>query len=291
MNLASKALVAGGFTTGVLPRGTVLREVARIVEKEQAQLASEWGVTRRLGWDTLRTSHENVQPTAFILGTGASIRELSSANFCHIAESTSVGLNSWLTASNFVPSFLLAENVTRSQWDAVGRHASDERLRAILMTRYAGIYFSRGDTRIRRQLPNELASKTYHYSTVPLLGRGRLGTRKYFEHLLNFANSRQTLTGPTSTSLERAIVMLGLSGYRRIVLCGADLRGPYWWEEPGVGERPVLTNTWRVVAGPVSSRLPILASVIKKRMGASVEVASGQVFLAEHLPVYDGWGA
>lgn len=288
MNQVSKALAAAAFTSGILPRASALRRVAKSIEKEQTQRASDWGVVQRLEWDTLWPAHGNGSSTAFILGSGATIRDLSAANFCHISSGASAALNSWLTYSDFVPSFIFSEDVTRIQWDAVEQQAGDSRLRAILMTRYAAIGLPA--SRVRSGLPRSLASKTYSYSTVPLLGRARQGTQKYFEHLVEFATSTQTLTGPTSTSLERAIVMLGLSGYRRIVLCGVDLRGPYWWEESTAGgAAPVLTNRWRVVAGPVSKRIPILASVLLKRFDVSIEVASDAVSLAERLPVYDGW--
>lgn len=288
MNQASKVLMAVGFTLGLIPRTSALTLAARSNEKEQAQQASDWGVVQRLGWDTLRSDCKNGSSTAFILGAGASIRELGEEKLCHIASNVSAALNSWLTFSDFVPTFVLAEDITRIQWDAVEKFADDSRLRAILVTRYAANGLPR--SRIRSRLPHLLEPKTHHYSTVPLLGRGRRGTQGYFEHLVEFARLNRTLTGPTSTSLERAIVMLGLSGYRRIVLCGVDLRGPYWWDESAEGgAAPVLTDRWRVVAGPVSKRLPILADVMFKRFEVSVEVASDSVSLSERLPVYDGW--
>ena len=264
---------------------SLMDDSARRETKLMRSRARQFGIESELTWDTGILSSSST--TSFVLAGGASVRNLTAKKYEHVRDHPSVSLNRWVVHSSFVPTVAMVETLDRGTWNALVSHAHGGHLRAVLATRF--VYKAHMGPPVRR-LPPSLGPFTYSYSSVPLLGRGQGATRRYFQLLLEYAWEEHVMTGPTSTSVERAIFLLALSGMKRIVLCGVDLSGPYWWEpDSGSARRPHVTERWALQKGKTSVRLLALAEALREWGGIELLLAEPQGPLHPALSRYEGW--
>ena len=246
--------------------------------------------------------------TLYILGSGASIGDLTSAHFDHIAKHSSVGINNW-GVHPFVPDVYSFESVP---W--VGDGQDFPRAMGLL---------DRGDIRSRRPeilvlrpktpseidkisvLPHELRTSVSFYGRVTPATRERRNLAGdiagYFAHIVPRYPSVVLDSG---ASVVRMTVLGILLGFRRIVLAGVDLNGsPYFWERNAeylselAGPPPVnnqVTSTHETASSSnrpfdVITMLRALGDFFQTEKGGRLLVTSPDSALAEFLPV-ETWG-
>ncbi len=174
--------------------------------------------------------------TFFVLGSGASVEELTSQHFSEISSQRSVGINTW-PVHPFVPDILSFESVP-----AVGDGRDFPRNlgflhREDIVDNAPVILVLRPKTEEELQhlsvIPTELRQSTYLYGRVTPVARREGYLAKdidyFFSHL---ASTSPSLLLDSGASVVRMIVLGILLGFRRIVLVGVDLNGSgYFWEK------------------------------------------------------------
>lgn len=246
--------------------------------------------------------------TFYILGSGASIEDLTSAHFDHIAGQTSVGINNW-GVHPFVPDIYSFESVP---WVGDGQD----------FPRALGL-LDRGDIRSRQPeiliLRPKTASEIGNISVLPLelrtsvsfYGRVTPSTRES-KNLAGDIAGYFASTVPrypsvvldSGASVVRMAVLGILLGFRRIVLAGVDLNGsPYFWESNPdylsnlAGPPPVnnqVTSTHETASSSnrpfdVMTMLRALDVFFQAERGGQLLVTSPHSALAEFFPL-ETWG-
>ena len=246
--------------------------------------------------------------TFYILGSGASIEDLTREHFDHIAQNSSVGINNW-GVHPFVPDIYSFESVP---W--VGDGQDFPRAMGLL---------DRGDIRARRPdililrpktsseidkisvLPDELRTSVSFYGRVTPATRESRNLAGdiagYFAHVVPRYPSVLLDSG---ASVVRMTVLGILLGFRRIVLAGVDLNGsPYFWERnpdyladlvslPPVNNQ--VTSTHETASSSnrpfdVITMLRALGVFFQTEKGGQLLVTSPDSALAEFLPI-ETWG-
>lgn len=174
--------------------------------------------------------------TFYVLGSGASIEDITNVQFDHIGAQASVGINNW-GLHPFVPDMYSLESVP---WIGDGKDFS----RAMQ-------FLDREDIRLRQPeiliLRPKTASEVHQISVLPpelkasvsFYGRVTPSTREaknlggdikyFFSHI---APRYPSVVMDSGASVVRMVVIGMLLGFRRIVLTGVDLNGsPYFWEK------------------------------------------------------------
>lgn len=174
--------------------------------------------------------------TFFVLGSGASVEELTSRQFSEIASQRSAGINTW-PVHPFVPDILSFESVpTVGDGQDFPRNLSFLH-REDIVDKAPAILVLRPRTEEELQhlsvVPQELRQSTYLYGRVTPVTRREDFLAKdidyFFSHL---ASTSPGLLLDSGASVVRMIVLGMLLGFRRIVLVGVDLNGSgYFWEK------------------------------------------------------------
>lgn len=259
-----------------------------------------------LSADRLRRSlgPDSGAETFYIMGSGASIENLTDEHFVQIASQTSVGINSW-GVHPFVPDIYSFESVP---W--VGDGQDFARSMALL---------NRHDIRVRKPeviilrpktatefenlkvLPDDLRDSVSFYGRVSPATRrysNLVGDiARYFGHVVPRYPSVVLDSG---ASVVRMVVLGIILGFRRIVLAGVDLNGsPYFWEKrpeyllslataPPVNNQLASTHeTLSSINRPfgVKTMLRALDCFFQAERGGQLLVTSTDSALAEFLPV------
>ena len=185
--------------------------------------------------DSLLESKQQAD-TLFVLGSGASIRDLTPANFDEIRVQRSVGINNW-GIHPFVPDFYAMESVP---WVGDGKDFS----RALGLLGREDIIAARPPLLVLRppggrelpeiaQLPRQLIDRVFYYGRVTPSTRqvGNLegDVRRVLAPLISRHPGVFLDSGASVVRMVGVALSLGL---KRVVLTGVDLNNTeYFWEK------------------------------------------------------------
>ena len=261
----------------------------------------------RYGFKRLRTAtfgHESIhKDTFFILGSGATINDLSPSDWAAISSGFSVGLNKWLI-HDFIPDAIsLEKNLSKTFYEAIlnDRRLIGSRLKYIIypsdyILEYQGFPYIINDLMAEKiVLFNAARNSSYKdLKSIDELHKSNnfweLGKNKLAQGLL------LDLKG----SIYRLTQIALLSGYKKIVYCGVDLiNNDYFWDEGsfllkrGVQNpnKSILHSNIHLTDSNVGNTVPIseiIRSLNAKAslMGVELSVASKKSKLADFLPIW-----
>jgi hypothetical protein len=242
--------------------------------------------------------------TLFVLGSGPSINRILPERWQLIAGHDTVAFNWWLYHS-FVPKFYFFESIEKaaspeafdSYLTLAGRRAND-----YASTIKVAMEFHREGTQTLDHLPPAFRKNLFaaHKVEAParneeelvralryLEGRGTFQVAGRFSYLLKYAASLTTM-----------LVFALKLGYKRIVLCGIDLKTPdYFFQdrrfypeswEPPAAERngshdTDVPLTWRV---PVTRAVAVIKKQLLDPAGMALYVESEDSALWPMLPAF-----
>ena len=219
-----------------LPSSMVYGSALRRAHSEADFLASTRSPGVALDPSELKPSVGSAE-VFYILGSGASVLDLSSGNFSSIAEGFSVGVNSW-AFHPFVPNILGLENPRTMDHDQQVQAINLGLSRPEVVIRNPWVLFFRdssGPTSRQIVVESELLSRVRAYGRIQFSPIGQRRLEKMIGRLLK--HQRQDRF-PKSVLLDNGssvirMINLGLSlGFKRIVLLGVDMgKTPYFFEE------------------------------------------------------------
>lgn len=278
----------------------------RIVRRERTRLGKAAAQGGPALIEALGDRYRRRSDTVFILGSGASIGDMTPEDFAEIAKHDSIAFNFWAVHS-FVPSIYFIEGISpRPRYECflelMRKRAAAYRDTPLVVE--WKLWSARGN-RIADLPPDIRHNAVYNvpwYMPVSSArqARTRLGAwlRRYAtrgERLSNLVHHRATI----STLIMFAWAM----GWRRIVLCGVDLNDTrYFWEvRPEAYEEPFPPNvetgsihmtvdpsrTQKVYALAIDDWIRLLEQDVLRPDGVDLLVANPRSRLAEFLPVWD----
>ena len=259
-----------------------------------------------LSTDRLRRSlgPDSGAETFYIMGSGASIENLTDEHFVQIASQTSVGINSW-GVHQFVPDIYSFESVP---WVGDGQDFA----RAMSLLNRHDICARKPEVIILRpktapEIENLKVLPDVLRDSVSFYGRVAPATRRYSNLLADVARYFDQVVPrfpsvvlDSGASVVRMVVLGIILGFRRIVLAGVDLNGsPYFWEKRPeyllslAAASPInnqLTSTHETLSSvnrpfEVRKMLRALDCFFQAERGGQLLVASPDSALAEFLPV------
>ena len=242
--------------------------------------------------------------TFYILGSGASIEDLTREHFDHIAQNSSVGINNW-GVHPFVPDIYSFESVP---W--VGDGQDFPRAMALL---------GRSDIRSRRPeililrpkthseidkisvLPDELRTSVSFYGRVTPATResGNL-VQDLHSFFAKLSARHSALLLDSGASVVRMVSLGILLGFRKVVLAGVDLNGSqYFWEKnpsyvaeqanlTPVNNQLNMTHETNMLANrpfAAATMLRAIDTYFRNQRGGTLMVTSSHSALSSFLPV------
>jgi hypothetical protein len=244
----------------------------------------------------------------FILGSGASVNDLTLKQREEIESGFSVGLNSW-AFNGLIPDAYALENPRQAGFEPQIAAINAGLRRPEVIERTPVVFWFRdGPTGLpsgKISVPRELEATTQHYGRLQF-GPARVGQidlliQRFFRESLKGQLPHHVLLD-NGSSVVRMVTLAALLGFETVVLVGVDLgRRPYFFEEDStaleaIGQRP-FTQTLSEGSHPSESRewrtmpfldfLQSLTGVLRNERGTATFAASE--ILSEHLPPYR-WG-
>ncbi len=168
----------------------------------------------------------------YILGSGASLNDISEVDWENIAFNDSFALNRWYKSSalnrwyklNFNPTLWMMEPMRD---DKLRFEDIDEMQKFLDQTKSFKIL--KNWHTLYRYYPYEIAnSLAFKFDTVVMMRRVHIYSYKQMLQLEKYISSKHFHF--YRGSLFLAICMAKLAGYKKIILCGVDLSGGYFWE-------------------------------------------------------------
>ena len=269
----------------------------------RALITPRWAnaYVRRLGVRRLKdlsTHSWKRGETAFIMGSGPSINELSEQQWQVIGSGTTVGVN-WWTEHDFVPDLYVFENLSeRHRQMLIAR--SDDYMNTPMILKQFLTNFSPAVHRQRMEqlalLPQDVRSRIHLCSDLLIPGRTEKELRRAYRNVerLGLFQPRERFQWVVkrTSSLTFLIALCLRAGFEQIVLCGVDLDRPgtFYEPEPAVVSGRSLHETQdpSVKVLPIVEVVRLLDEEVLKGRSARLFVASRRSLLANHLPVY-GW--
>lgn len=220
-----------------LPSSMVYRSALGRAQSEADFLASSRSPGAPLNPRDLRTS-AGADDVFYILGSGASVLNLSSGNFSSISEGYSVGVNSW-AFHPFVPDIFGLENPRTSEHDRQVQAINLGLSRPEVKIRNPWILFFRDN--FSGLTSQQIVVESGLRSTLRVYGRvqfSSLAPRRLEKIIVRLLKDQREDRFPQSLMLDNGssvirMINLGLLlGFKRIVLLGVDLgKTPYFFEE------------------------------------------------------------
>lgn len=176
--------------------------------------------------------------TLFVLGSGASINQISAECWTTIAAHDSVGFNFW-PLHPFVPTMYFFESNPADlnpEHDRLMRKILTERALEYEHTLKVVMDITNPGHQYIFDLPEKVRRSIYSVETVPLIARNRQELARGIRHLIDegeFAPSHRIARLVKVTGTLTTLITLGVRmGYRTIVLCGIDLtRAEYFYQD------------------------------------------------------------
>lgn len=297
------------------PSGSPLRHAIMEIESRRetsfvARRAKDAGL-EVANWNRLSSSLESKgdAETFFVLGSGASIEELSDNNFAEIAKNRSVGINNW-GLHPFVPDFFCFESAPNvGDGGDLGR-AVQFLDREDIVARQPPILLLRPRTQSEMAffdlVPASLRHGIFLYGRVSPatrnLGNLRSDVSFYFRHI---GCRRAGILLDSGASALRMAVLGFLMGYKNISFAGVDLTSSqYFWEKnpcyldtitsppPSNNQQSDSHETMSAETRPfgVLEMIRALAGYVEDVSGGRVAVTSSSSALASFLPLHP-WSA
>jgi len=256
---------------------------------------------------TLRKNHIGAQgkSTFFILGSGASICNLTTKNLLHIKDNISVGINTW-PLHPFVPDIYAFEyfrepgNKVKTLSLALKRKEVAEK-RPYFIIKDSALY---APSEQCVKIPRYLKSRVLYYTSVPLLTRDPTMLKKAFRDFMQL-HSLGLIPSYCMPDRGASIVRLAglgvLSGFNKIVFVGVDLNNTnYFWEEDeniiqqwhthelssGQTGKVHKTNDPQEKRFTVTEVLEAIEEVARTDYGISMQTASHESALTSFMRVY-----
>lgn len=239
----------------------------------------------------------------FILGSGASVLELTAENWREVRSSPSIGFGAW-PLHPFVPD-LLAFGPTRGLLDyeavftrVMSRKDIVEAKPEVLLLRSS----LAEDIEMYSRLPEPHHSQASIYGRFSSLSHNANSLRFELFRFFKYPNLADFgITFDSGSTLTRMISFAIKSGAREIVLLGVDLNTPqYFWEaNPKIlrdnsfesfftgqssSRHSTLTDIRRPL--PVDTVIATMHEVISELTGGEISIGSQRSGLARHLPAH-----
>lgn len=246
--------------------------------------------------------------TFYVLGSGASVEDITEAQFDQIAAQASVGINNW-GIHPFVPDIYSLESVP---WvgdgeDFVRAMRFLDRRETVLRQPEILILRPKTASEIEhiRQLPMSLQNSVSLYGRItPATRHSRNLARDVSEFFSHTAPRFPSIVLDSGASVVRMVTLGILLGFPRIVLVGVDLNGsPYFWERNPkylselTGSPPVNNQRSSQHETASSSNRPFdvitmlraLGKFLSTERGGQLFIASPDSTLAQFFPL-ETWG-
>ena len=252
--------------------------------------------------------------TAFILGSGPTINDLTEVQWREISSGTSIGFNWWLRHS-FVPDLYVFENIRDDHRRLLADRAVDYGDTPLILKQFLTNFSPRKHRRRRRlllSLPDAVRENVYLASDLLIPGRSPKEFTRWVRvfnriGLLRRSDTIQWLPKRTA-SLTFLVALCVRAGFKKVVLCGVDLnRRGYFFDlnhdtgrgDRGYGEKggppPTITTELHKTEDPAAKVIPIslaiesLVSEVVVPRGAKVLVSNPHSALSGTAPVFS-WG-
>lgn len=256
--------------------------------------------TRRLGVHCLKdlsTQSWKRGDTAFIMGSGPSINDLTGQQWEIIRGGTTIGVN-WWTKHDFVPDLYVFERLTDGPRQMLLSRAEDYANTPMILkqclTNFSPV-IHRWRMELISLLPKGLRSRLYLSSDLLVPGRTEEELRRAFRtaERLGFFRSRERFQWVVkrTSSLTFLICLCVRAGFRDIVLCGVDLNRPgtFYDTKPTASSNGLIHETQdpSVKVLPISDVLRLLNDEVLRAKNERLFIANPTSRLASFLPVYD----
>src|ERR1022692_155376 len=242
--------------------------------------------------------------TLFVLGSGPSINKISPERWQMIAGHDTLGFNFWLYHS-FVPKFYFFESieapVSPEAFDSfltlAGRRAAE-----YASTIKVAMEFHRLGTQTFDHLPLAFKKNLYAAHKVEAPARNEAELARALRYLQGRGDFRVTglISSLTkyASSLTSILVFALKLGYKRIVLCGIDLKTPDYffqdrrfypesWEPPAEGRKERhdtdMPLTWRL---PATRAVAVIKQELLDPAGIELYVEGADSALWPTLPAF-----
>ena len=288
--------------------GVVRTSLAKCDARRQIssmKVQRNYGPIRPLRLRDFQLRAEARDSTFFILGSGASVENLTDANFAEIAGGFSIGINAWVL-HDFVPDAYAYEPVENVHTDHFYTLSFLNRPNVLEAKPLVLVLRPRNEFEFSQlaQIPEPLRARTRIYGRVS----------PYTRRESNLESDLKSMTSLLSKSYFESVVVdsgasivrmahLGLKlGYKRIVFVGVDLNNvEYFWERNpsylanrGIesfksGQTGETHETLRGLSRPfpVDVMIAQLASVAKAKFSCEFAVASPNSALAGMVPAHE----
>ena len=274
----------------------------RLAKREQqALLCLKTGVTV-LGAPDYEVMTSAAQ-TFYILGSGASVNDLTHAHWREISEGYSVGLNSW-AFHPFVPSSYALESPREARLSEQRLAIEKGLSRAGVIEKKPPVLYFRDNPFVRSgdsvRIPRELHSsvRLYGRTQFPPVSNPHLGLllEAFLRRDASFA-SRNCLLLDNGSTVIRLIHFALRAGFRKIVLLGVDLgeRQYFFEEDPEIpGQAGVKAPSMGAVAAAhptlaPGSRTAGFLSFLSKLSSAAADIYGARVETGSDARVWQHW--
>ena len=235
----------------------------------------------------------------FILGTGASVMNLTTSQFDHVAQHTSVGVNNWLL-HEFIPDFYAYEcDENPSFFRSFERPAVIEQQPPLLIIRPSRDQ----EYEVLEHLPVWAKQRAFIYGRTNVWTKAEKNVGADYLASIRFASKLQApkVLVDNGASIVR-MLSLGIErGFREIIFVGVDLQGQHFWQQDpsylsnldisdylgyaDVGRHATTESRTRPFG--VDRFLAAVAKIAYVRNGVRLSVASADSLLSSFLPVYN----
>ena len=262
-------------------REPIYRRILWEAANEEGLRARAFGVIHRAEWSDVK-QHFSKQ-TVYVLGSGSSINNMRPQQIDRVRRGTSIGINWWPVYHKHISTFYMVESTECAIWDSLEHVVHHPQFVGILSSQY----LARGKSSHQvKCLPHNLRNVTFSYVSSPVVGFYPKAYGVNVVQVLEAANwFTGVVAGPRRTSVERAIVMAAAGGASRIVLCGVDLQGAYFWEQRQHDEAHS-TSAGESFRRSAAARILHLAAILQERTHVRIFLAEDTGRLSGKLPVF-----
>ena len=245
--------------------------------------------------------------TLFVLGSGSSILDLTDANFAHIRQHTSIGINVW-AIHPFVPDAYCFETGQETNELGADTDYINVHLRKTLQSTKPVFIFlrPRNSSFLQNMVrpPDGLKGPQLMYGRANLISGRPANLQADIRRVVRGYRNRKTpsnLLLDNGASVTRMILLGALQGFRKIVLVGVDLDSrPYFWQSPDYqfGSDKIRQVFLRRAGSPhdtletenrpfpTDQFIQALSKVVGEEFSTEVYVGSADSTLATELPIY-----